>query len=100
MDALGREDVSAYGLDQRHQGRRPGADPIGERRHVEIDAFPAVDSTLAVERQMQAELGEQNMGEQFWAGTTARNRVRWGRRLADRFAGPAGELLAHVLDHF
>jgi len=26
--------------------------------------------------------------------------MRWGRRLRDRFAGPAGELLAHVLDHF
>src|SRR6185312_5777934 len=27
------------------------------------------------------------------------NRMRGGRRLGDRFAGPADELLAHVLDH-
>ena len=58
MDALGREDVSADGLDQRHQGRRRGAYPVGKRRHVEVDAFADVDSALAIERQMQAELGE------------------------------------------
>ena len=48
---------------------------------------------------MQAVLGEQDVGEQLWAGAPARDRVRWGGRLADRFAGPAGELLAYVLDH-
>jgi len=39
------------------QRNRRGARPVGERRHVEIDAF-ARDSALPVERQMQAELGE------------------------------------------
>src|SRR5258708_37901596 len=40
------------------------------------------------------------MGEQLGACAPARDWMRWGRRLRDRFAGPAGELLAHVLDHF
>jgi hypothetical protein len=40
------------------------------------------------------------MGEQLGARAPARDWMRWGRRLRDRFAGPAGELLAHVLDHF
>jgi hypothetical protein len=41
-----------------------------------------------------------SMGEQFWTGAPARDRVRGSRRLGDRFAGPAGELLTQVLDHF
>ena len=99
MDALSGEDMGADRLDQRHQRRRRRADPVGQRRDVEIDAFPGIDRALPVERQMQAVLGEQDMGEQLWPGAPARDRVRWGGRLADRFAGPAGELLAHVLDH-
>ena len=86
-------------VDQRHQRRRCRAHPVGQRRHVEIDAFPRIDCALAVERQMQAVLGEQDMGEQLRPRAPAGDRVRWRRRLADRFAGPAGELLAHVLDH-
>ena len=100
MDALGGEDMGADRLDQRHQRRRRRADPVGQRRDVEIDAFPGIDCALTVERQMQAVLGEQDMGEQLRSRTSARDRVRWSGRLADRFAGPAGELLAHVLDHF
>ena len=86
-------------VDQRHQRCRRRAHPVGQRRDVEIDAFPGIDGALPVERQMQAVLGEQDMGEQLRARAPARDRVRWRRRLADRFAGPAGELLAHVLDH-
>jgi hypothetical protein len=100
MDALGCEDLNTDSLDQWHQGGRRGAHPVGECRHVEINAFPSVDRALPVERQMQAILGEQDMGEQFWAHAPARNRVRRDGRLADRFTGPAGELLAHMLDHF
>ena len=86
-------------FDQRHQRRRRRAHPVGERRDVEIDAFPRIDRALTVERQMQAVLGEQHMGEQLRSGTPARDRMRGRRRLADRLAGPAGELLAHMLDH-
>ena len=45
-------------------------------------------------------LGEQDVGEKLGARASARDRVRWGRRLCDCFTGPAGELLAHMLDHF
>jgi hypothetical protein len=34
------------------------------------------------------------------AGAPTRDRVRRRRRLGDRLAGAAGELLAHVRDHF
>src|SRR6516162_392969 len=40
------------------------------------------------------------MSEHLGPCTSSRDRVRWRRRLGDRFAGPADELLAHVLDHF
>ena len=86
-------------LDQRHQGRGRGADPVGQRRDIEIDALAGIGRALAVERQMQAVLGEQHMGEQPWPGAPARDRMRGRRRLGDRLAGPAGELLPHVLDH-
>jgi hypothetical protein len=99
MDALSHEDMGADRLDQRHQGGRRRAHPVGQRRHVEIDAFPRIDSALTVERQMKAVLGEQDVGEELRPRPSARDRVRWGGRLADRFAGPAGELLAHMLDH-
>ena len=65
MDALSVEDMAADRLDQRHQRRRRSADSVGELRHVKIDAFPPIDAALAVEWQMQAVLGEQNMGEQL-----------------------------------
>ena len=48
---------------------------------------------------MQAVLGEQDVGEQLGPGAAARDRMRGRRRLGDRLAGAAGELLAHVLDH-
>ena len=99
MDALGRKDMSADRLDERHQRGRRRAHPVGERRDIEIDAFSRIDVALPVERQMQAVLGEQDMGEELRPGPPARDRVRWGRRLADRFAGPARELLAHMLDY-
>jgi hypothetical protein len=99
MDAFGREDVSPQHLVERHQRCRCRAHPVGQGRHIEFDAFPRIHGALAVERNMQAVLGEQDMGEQLWPGAPARDRMRRRRRLRDRLAGPAGELLAHVLDH-
>ena len=54
--------MGADHLDQRHQRRRRRTDPVGQRRHVEINAFPCINGALAVERQMQAVLGKQDMG--------------------------------------
>ena len=49
---------------------------------------------------MQQELGNQDHRQQARAGKAARNGMRWRRRLGDRLAIPAGELLAHMLDDF
>ena len=76
-----------------------GADPVGQRRDVELDALAGIGRALAVERQMQAVLGEQHMRQQPRPGASARDRMRRRRRLGDRLAAPAGELLAHMLDH-
>ena len=99
MDALGREDVGTDGFDQRHQRCRAGADPVGQRRDAELDALARIGRALAVERQVQAVLGEQHMREQQWPGPAACDRMRRRRRLRDALARAAGELLAHVLDH-
>ena len=99
VDAFGREDVLADLIDQRHQRRRARADPVGQRRGVEIDAFVGIDVALPVERQMRPVLGEQDLGQELRSGAAARDRMRGRRRLRDGLAFAAGELLAHVLDH-
>jgi len=76
----------------RRQRRRRRVCPVGERRYVEIDAFPRIDGALTVERQMQSVLGEQDVGEELRAHPPTGDRVR-RRRLADCFAGSARELL-------
>jgi hypothetical protein len=52
--------------------------PSASRRHVEIDAFPGVDRALTMERQMQAILGKQHMGEQLRYRPPARPPARDG----------------------
>ena len=99
MQPLGREHVGADRLDQRHQRRRRGADPVGQRRHVELDAFAGIGRALAGQRQVQAVLGEQHVRQQARPGAPAGDRMRGRRRLGDLLAAPARVLLAHMLDH-
>ncbi len=54
---------------------------------------------LPVERLVLAELLEQDHGQQVRPGKAARRDMERRRRLGDRLARPAGELLAHRLDH-
>ena len=54
---------------------------------------------LPVQRLMLAELLEQDHGQQVGAGKAARRHMERRRRLGDRLAVPARELLAHRLDH-
>ena len=42
---------------------------------------------------------DQDHRQQARPGEAARDRMEWSRRLADLLAGPAAELLAHVLGH-
>ena len=99
MDALGGEHVAADQLVQRAQRGRAGADPIGQRRDVEVDALAGIALALPVERLVLAVLGEQDHRQQARPGAAARDDMERRRRLGDRLAGPAGELLAHGLDH-
>jgi len=99
MDALGGEDMCPDQQQQWHQRRGRSADPVSQRRDVELDALAGIDRALAVERQMQPVFGEQDMRQKSGAGAPTRDRMRRRRRLGDRLAGPAGELLAHMCDH-
>ena len=57
MDPVGGKHMAA---DQLDQGRQRGAarpHPVGQGRHVQLDAFAGVDVTLPIEWLMLAELG-------------------------------------------
>lgn len=45
----------------RIKGDDASADPIGERRRINLDALPRVGRALAVQRLLQQELGHQTM---------------------------------------
>lgn len=78
---VGSEDMAPDCVDQWHQGCRCCAHPVCERRHIDVDAFALIDVALTIERQVQAVLGEQDMGKEPGTGTSTRDRVRGGRRL-------------------
>jgi hypothetical protein len=59
VQALGGEHVTADQFNQRRQARGAGADPVGQGRHVELDAFPGKRFALPVERLVLAKLGVQ-----------------------------------------
>jgi hypothetical protein len=99
MQPLGGQDVRLDQCMKRLQGRRTGADLIGQRREAQIDALPPVAVALAVQWLMLAELLEQDHGQEIGAGKAARCHMEGRRRLSDCLAVPARELLAHRLDH-
>ena len=99
MDAFGGEYVPADQLGERAQHGRAGADMIGQSRDVEVDAFAGVGFALPVQRLMLAELGIEDRRQQARPDMAARDDMERCRRLGDRLARPAGELLAHGLDH-
>src|SRR5262249_57984715 len=84
---------------ERLQCRCAGADLVGQCRQAEIDALPPVALALPVQRLMLAELLEQDHSQQVGAGKAAWRHIERRRRLRDRLALPARELLAHRLDH-
>ena len=99
MQPLGRQHMRLDQGVQRRQGGRAGAHLVGERRHAQIDAFAPVALALPVQRLVLGELLEQDHGQQVRPRKAARRHMERRRRLADRLAGPAGELLPHGLDH-
>ena len=99
MQSFGSQDVALDQRMKRLQGRRAGADLVGQRRHAQIDAFAPVAFALAVQRLMLAELLKQDHGQQVRPGEAARRDVKRCRRLHDLLAFPARELFPHRLDH-
>jgi hypothetical protein len=97
IDALCAQNIAAKGLNDRVEHNHAAADPVGECRLIDLDALASISIALSIERQMRQELGDQHHREQARSCKPAGNRTGWGRRLGDRLAIPARELLAHVL---
>ena len=99
VQPLGGQNMSLDQCIKWQQGRRAGADLVGQRRQAQINALAPVAFALPVQRLMLAELLEQDHGQQVGAGKAARRHMERRGRLSDRLAIPARELLAHRLDH-
>src|SRR6202034_424065 len=100
MDTFGSQHVT---MDQGHQWRQrhgAGTHPICQREYAEIDALAGEPLALAVERLMLSEFGMHDRRQQVRARAATGDRMEWRRRLRDRLARAAGELLSHRLDHF
>jgi hypothetical protein len=98
MNALGAQNIAAKRLNHRVERNHGGTDPISERRLVDVDPLAPVSFALAIERQMQQELGDQHHREQARSCKPTGNRTGWRRRFGDRLAIPARKLLTHMLD--
>jgi len=83
-------------LCQRLQQRRHVADPA--RHHGAIDLPPAarINGGLAMQRQVIAIFGDEDMGEERRTGASLFDRQRRHGRLHDRLAGAAAHLWAHM----
>ncbi len=99
MQAVRRQHMGRNQVVQGSERHRARADLIGQRRQAESDAFARVAIALPVERLVLAVLLEQDHRQQVGTGPAPRRRMKRRRRLRDRLASPAGELLAHRLDH-
>ena len=76
-----------------HRPQEPGgaADPVGQRRAIEIDALPGVDLGLAIERQVIGVFGDQHLGDRRLGRQAALDQPRRRGRLHDNvLASPAG----------
>lgn len=98
MQALSGEHMAFDQVEERHDGEGPVADLVGQCRQRQVDALGLEALTLAVERDMHAELVEQDRRQQSRADEAARRGMEWRGRLADLLAITAGELLADRLD--
>ncbi len=84
---------------QRRQHAARAADPIGQRRAVQIDAFPLVDLRLPVQRQVIGILRHQHMRQQPRSGQATIDRAARRRLLHDAVAAAAAQLRPHLADH-
>ena len=89
-------------LDQIYQAaQQDGAvtDIIGERRDAQGHALGGIGLALPVQGLVKGKLVEQDHRQQVGTSGSARNGVEGRRRLRDRLARLADELLAHRLHH-
>ena len=99
VQALRRQHMVRDQIVQRPERHRAGPDLVGQRRQAEIDAFAGVAVALAVQRLVLAVLLEHDRRQQVGARPAPGRCVERRRRLRYLLARPAGELLAHRLDH-
>jgi hypothetical protein len=57
VDPVGGQDMTADQLDERCQRGAASPHPIGQGRHIQLNAFAGIDVTLPIERLMLAEFG-------------------------------------------
>ena len=86
MQALGGEHVTADQFGERCQARRAGANPVGQGRHVERDAFAGKRLALPVERLVFAKLGVKDHRQQARPSSRTSNDVKRCGRLGDLLA--------------
>ncbi len=98
MKALGREHMTLDQVEERHDGEGPVADLVGQRRQRQVDPLALEARALAVERDMHAELVEQDGRQQLGADEAARCGTERRGRLADLLTIATGELFPHRLD--
>ena len=89
VDALRCKHMRPDQKDKRHQRRGRRADPVGQRRDIEIDALAGIGSALAIERKVKTVFGEQDVCEQARPSASSRDAVRRRRRLGNCLAGSA-----------
>ena len=99
VQALARRDM---GLDEALEGierHADGAYGVGHGGQRDRRALERIALGLPVQRLVLAELLEHDHRQQAWSRPSPRYHMERRRRLADRLAVPAGELLPHRLDH-
>jgi hypothetical protein len=90
------------GLDQgmdRLQSDSRVPDQVCQGRQTQFDAFTGEAFGLSIQGLVLTIFLKDKHGDQAGPGPSTRDRMERRRRLADLLAGPAGELLAHGLDH-
>ena len=94
-----RQNVITNGGNQQSEQLAGCADPAGQRRAIQIDAFAGADVGLPVERLMIGVVRHQHMSQQSGSGEPAINGPRRCRRLHDPVTGIAAQLRTHMAQH-
>jgi hypothetical protein len=74
------------GIGQRFQQGGGLADPVGQRRAIQIKTVALEDLALAVKRKMIGVFVDQNMGKKARTRTPALDGARWQRSLREAIA--------------